>query len=61
MWSVVAAIAGTLLLRWTLLSVAMRRFQIPVFFLLVPVLELIYLLLSAAWTIRASAGRPVDA
>jgi len=61
MWSVVAAMAGTLLLRWTLLSVAMRRFQIPVFFLLVPVLELIYLLLSAAWTIRASAGRPVDA
>jgi hypothetical protein len=48
-------------LRWILLSVAMRRFQIPITILMLPILELLYLFLSLAWTIRASAGRPVDA
>jgi glycosyltransferase involved in cell wall biosynthesis len=60
-WGVVSAFAAQLLLRWILLSVAMRRFQIPITILMLPILELLYLFLSLAWTIRASAGRPVDA
>ena len=59
-WGVVSAFALQLLLRWVLLSVAMRRFQIPITILMLPLLDFLYLFLSAAWTIRASAGRPVD-
>jgi ABC-type branched-subunit amino acid transport system permease subunit len=59
-WGVVVAFAVQLLLRWILLFVAMRRFQISINLLMLPILEFLYLFLSMAWTIRASAGRPVD-
>ncbi|MBM3410973.1 MAG: glycosyltransferase [Bacteroidetes bacterium] len=59
-WGVAAAFAVQLLLRWILLSVALRRFQIPMNILMLPILEFLYLFLSMAWTVRASAGRPVD-
>jgi hypothetical protein len=59
-WAVFSAFVSQLLLRWILLSVAMRRFQIPVTILILPLIEFIYLFFSLAWTIRASAGRPVD-
>jgi len=59
-WGMVSAFAVQMLVRWILLSVAMRRFQIPLSFLMTPVLDLFYLVLSLIWTIRASAGRPVD-
>lgn len=59
-WGVVAAFALQLLMRWIFLSIAMRRFQIPISLLMLPLLEVVYMFLSFAWSVRASAGRPVD-